>query len=453
MPDSPIFPLAQQEAVFGLTRRDLLKVLFKHWLTVAICSVVVTLITWSILLGQPSIYESSGKVWVQTDQQGTPSFLSGIAAYRESQIPESVDRKIETERQLLLSRSNVEAVIARLGITKAQLAQPPVAYLIDSLPAWLVKPKKKSQAQILNETVELFLNGMTVEPLRSKTADTTSNVLEARFDCADRELAARALAALLEEYIHFGARHNRELGESTHRLVDSKIREETLELNDLDDQVLALTVQQASRTDIPPLDAGGGAGREARDTTRETSGVPLDTTLNSARSGVQSSLALLRTEILELQGKLDEEKQLFTDESPNVRHLQQQLDALHARLYAGVRSSAESDERLQRLDRQRALALERFNQLRVKRDQIDLYLQLNSVESDSRFVTETPVPPDKPLLKTKIRIGVLGPLAGVLLGLMLAGLSEYFDHRVQNAEDVKRYLGCNMLGIVPKVSP
>ena len=107
---------------------------------------------------------------------------------------------------------------------------------------------------------------------------------------------------------------------------------------------------------------------------------------------------------------------------------------------------------MQRLDRQRALALERFNQLRVKRDQIDLYLQLNSVESDSRFVTETPVQPDKPLLKTKIRIGVLGPLAGVLLGLMLAGLSEYFDHRVQSAEDVKKYLGCNMLGIVPKVS-
>ena len=450
MSDSPIFPTPTQDAVFGLTRRDLLKVLFKHWLTVAICSVVVTAITWAILLGQPSVYESTGKVWVQTDQQGTPSFLSGIAAYRESQIPESVDRKIETEIQLLLSRSNVEAVITRLGITKAQLAQPPVAYLIDSLPPWLLKPKKKSQAQILNETVELFLNGMTVEPLRSKTADTTSNVLEARFECADKELAARALAALLQEYIHFGARHNRELGESTHRLVDSKIREETLELNDLDDQVLALTVQQASRADIAPLDAAGGAGRDARDT---SSAVPLDTTLNSARSGAQSSLALLRTEILELQGKLDEEKQLFTDESPNVRHLQKQLDSLHARLYAGVRSSAESDERLQRLDRQRALALERFNQLRVKRDQIDLYLQLNSVESDSRFVTETPVQPDKPLLKTKIRIGVLGPLAGVLLGLMLAGLSEYFDHRVQNAEDVKRYLGCNMLGIVPKVSP
>jgi uncharacterized protein involved in exopolysaccharide biosynthesis len=180
--------------------------------------------------------------------------------------------------------------------------------------------------------------------------------------------------------------------------------------------------------------------------------VPLDTTLSSARSGMQSSLALLRTEILELQAKLDEAKQLFTDESPNVRHAQQQLETLRARLYQGVRASAESDERLQRLDRQRALALERFNQLRVKRDQIDLYLQLNSVESDSRFVTETPVQPDKPLLKTKIRIGLLGPLVGLLLGLMLAGLSEYFDHRLQDAADVRRYLGCVTLGIVPKAS-
>jgi capsular polysaccharide biosynthesis protein len=62
------------------------------------------------------------------------------------------------------------------------------------------------------------------------------------------------------------------------------------------------------------------------------------------------------------------------------------------------------------------------------------------------------VPPDKPILKTKIRIGVLGPLAGLLLGLMLAGFSEYFDHRLQSAEDVKRYLGCPTLGIVPKAS-
>jgi uncharacterized protein involved in exopolysaccharide biosynthesis len=448
MADSPIFPIAHQGAAFGMTGRDLLKVLFKHWLTVAICFVLVTAITWSIMLGQPSIYESSGKVWVQTDQQGTPSFLSGIAAYRESQVPESVDRKIETEIQLLLSRSNVEAVIARLGITKDQLVQSPVAYFMNDLPPWLLPRKKKSPAQILNETVELFLNGMTVEPLRSKTADTTSNVLEARFACADKKLAAPALEALLQEYIHFGARHNRELGESTHRLVDSKIHDETMELNDLDDQVLNLTVQQASRADIAPMDSAVGSGRGAGD----TSGVPLDTTLNSARSGLQSSLALLRTEILELQAKLDGEKQLFTDESPNVRHLQQQLDTLHARLYAGVRASAESDERLQRLDRQRALALERFNQLRVKRDQIDLYLQLNSVESDSRFVTETPVEPDKSLLKTKIRIGVLGPLAGLLLGLMLAGLSEYFDHRLQSAEDVKRYLACETLGIVPKAS-
>jgi uncharacterized protein involved in exopolysaccharide biosynthesis len=446
MPDSPIFPMAHQDPAFGLTGRDLLKVLFKHCLTVAICFVVVTAITWSILLGQPSVYESSGKVWVQTDQQGTPSFLSGIAAYRESQVPESVDREIETEIQLLLSRSNVEAVIERLGITKKQLVQSPVAYLIDNLPPWLRRAKKKSPAEIHNETVELFLSGMTVGPLRSKTADTTSNVLEARFDCADKELAARALAELLEEYIHFGARHNRDLGESTHRLVDSKIHDETMELNDLDDQVLALTVEQASRADIAAPDSA--AGRGPRDTTT----VPLDTTLSSARSGMQSSLALLRTEILELQAKLDEAKQLFTDESPNVRHAQQQLETLRARLYQGVRASAESDERLQRLDRQRALALERFNQLRVKRDQIDLYLQLNSVESDSRFVTETPVQPDKPLLKTKIRIGLLGPLVGLLLGLMLAGLSEYFDHRLQSAADVRRYLGCVTLGIVPKAS-
>ena len=208
-------------------------------------------LTWGALFLQPAIYEASAKVWVQTEQQGTPSFLSGIAAYRESQVPEPVNRKIETEIQLLLSRSNAEAVVNELHITKAQLVQTPADYLHDYLPAWLRFDKPKTPAEVNDEIVELFMKGISVDPTRSKTADTTSNVLETHFECADQALAPRALAALLQEYIQFGAQHNRELGETTYKLVESKIGEETTELNDLDDQILALTVEQASR-------AGGG---------------------------------------------------------------------------------------------------------------------------------------------------------------------------------------------------
>jgi len=445
----PLFPIADEDDAFGLTTRDLLSQWFKHWPTVAICLLVVGGLTWGALALQPSIYEATAKVWVQTEQQGTPSFLSGIAAYRESQVPEPVNRKIETEIQLLLSRSNAEAVVARLHITKAQLVQSPIAYLLDDLPSWLRFDKPKSAKQVNDEIVELFMKGITVEPTRSKTADTTSNVLETHFACADKALAAKSLAALLQEYIQFGAQHNRELGETTYRLVDSKIREETSELNDLDDQILALTVEQASRAEVTS-NTQAAMTRMAHST---PGGTGLDATLSSSRSGTGASgLGMLKSETIEMQARLEEAQQLYTDQSPNVRHLAQQLAALRERLNAGVRASAALDARLERLERQRALAVERYTGLRQKLDQIQLYLQLNPVESDSRLITETPLQPYKPNIKTTVLVGLLGPMAGLLLGLMIAGLREYFDHRLQNPQEVQRFLGLDTLGIVPKVS-
>jgi uncharacterized protein involved in exopolysaccharide biosynthesis len=161
---------------------------------------------------------------------------------------------------------------------------------------------------------------------------------------------------------------------------------------------------------------------------------------------------MLKSETIEMQARLEEAQQLYTDQSPNVRHLAQQLAALRERLNAGVRASAALDARLERLERQRALAVERYTGLRQKLDQIQLYLQLNPVESDSRLITETPLQPYKPNIKTTVLVGLLGPMAGLLLGLMIAGLREYFDHRLQNPQEVQRFLGLDTLGIVPKVS-
>ena len=444
-PSTPLFPVSEDADATRLTLRDLLRQWFKYWKTVTLCVVTVSCLTWGGLLLQPPIFESSAKVWVQTEQQGTPTFLSGIAAYRESQDPEPVDRKIETEIQLLMSRSNAEAVVAQLGIRPSQLVREPIDNLLSVLPhsQWSARPK--SALEIRNATVALFMKAIAVEPLRSKTADTTSNVFEVRFDCADKALAPRALAALLQEYIRFGAKHNRELGASADKLVDSKSREETQELESLDDQILELTVEDASRADVSSPDAGVVVGKTS-------TGATLDATLASARTGAPSSLGLLKTETIEMQTKLEEARQLYTDDSPNVRHLLEQLRELRKRLHVGVRASAELDARLERLERQRALAVERFTELRMKRDQIELYLQLNPIISDTRLVTEAPLEPEKSKAKVKIVVGILGPLAGIFIGLLIAGLREYFDHRLQDSADVNRYLGLDTLAILPKGS-
>ena len=430
-----LFPVADVDAAAGLTVRNLLRQLFKYWATIILATITVSCLTWAALYLQPPIFESSAKVWVQTEQQGTPSFLSGIAAYREAQDPEPVDRKIETEIQLLTSRSNAEAVVDQLGITKAQLVQSALDNLWARLPHWWSSAPAKTAAQIRNETVALFMKGVAVEPLRSKTADTTSNVFEARFDCVDKALAPRALGALLQAYMRFGAQHNREIGMAAYSLVDSKTHEATLELEGLDDQLFNLTVQYASRADVAMPESG----------TRDAS-------MSNGRAGAPSSLTLLKTEAIEMQTKLAETRQLFTDDSPNVRHLVEQLDELRKRLAAGVGASAKFDGQLERLERRRTLAMERFAALRTKRDQIELYLKLNPVISDTRQVSESPLQPDKSKSRVKIVVGMLGPFVGLVFGLLLAGLREYFDHRLQDPADVKRYLGLDTLATIPRAT-
>jgi uncharacterized protein involved in exopolysaccharide biosynthesis len=433
----PLFPLAlnresEPDASIGFTLRDVLRLLFKYWATIAICFLVVTGLTFVGLSFEPPVYEVSAKVLIQTEQQGTPSFLSGITAYRDPQDPEPQDRRIETEIQLFMSRSNAEAVVQQLGITKAMLIQPPLDNLMARLPVKLVAAKPKTATQLQSETVTLFMKALGVEPLRSKTADTTSNVFEAHFACVDKTLAPRALAALLQQYVRFGNEHSRELGEATFRLVDAKTTEVAEELKGLDDQIQALTIQHASRPDVPADDA------------------PSAGSLPNPRTATQSSLALLRTEAIELQAKLEDARQSLTDDSPTVRHLTEQLHELQARLRTGVQANAELGTGIERLERQRALTVERFKELRAKRDQIELYLQLNPVVSDTRVVTEAPVPPDKPNVKLKLIIGMAAPIAGLLLGLLIAGVREYFDHRLEHAGDIKRYLALETLAVLPR---
>jgi uncharacterized protein involved in exopolysaccharide biosynthesis len=434
----PLFPLppnreTEPESSIGLTLRDVLRQMFKYWATIAICFFVVTGLALVGLAFQPPVYQASAKVLVQTEQQGTPSFLSGITAYRDPQDPEPQDRRIETEIQLLMSRSNVEAVVQQLGITKSMLIQAPLDNLLAHLP---VAAKPKTAAQLRSETVTLFMKALSVEPLRSKTADTTSNVFEAHFACVDKTLAPRALAALLQQYVRFGTEHSRELGETAFRLVDAKTSEVAEELKDLDDRIQALTILHASRPDVPTDVAAGDA--------------PSAASLPNPRTATQSSIALLRTEAIELQAKLEDARQSFTDDSPTVRHLTEQLRELQYRLRTGVQANAELDTGIERLQRQRALTLDRFKELRAKRDQIELYLQLNPVVSDARVVTEAPVPPEKPNVKIKLIISLAAPIAGLLLGLLIAGVREYFDHRLESAADVKRYLGLETLAVVPR---
>lgn len=441
-PAAALFPASPIQPGQGFTGRDLLRQWFKYWTTITLTTVAVTAVTLYGVGRQPDLYVAEAKVWIKTDQQGSPSFLSGVAAYREGQLPDPANRKIETEMQLLLSRSSIEAVVRRLGIRPDQFPNAPLSYLFNGRQA----AKSASPEQQFKAAVELFAKSIKVEPARSKTADTSSNMLEIQLETTDAALAPRALNALVEQYQNFGSELTRQQGQATYALISQKMKQARVELSDLEKRILVLNATQGGQIEL------SGLAEAPTGILRMDGGLRMDAELGSARVGGASAIALIKSQAVSQEGHLEELRQLYTDESELVRNAKRQLAQTQARLNRRVKAGAEQEAQLRQLERARVVAQDRFVELLRKLDQIELYLNSAQDESSTRIFTDRAQAPDRPENKKKLILSIVGPLAGLALGLLFAGIREYFDHRLQSVQDVARYLGLETLGVVPEMS-
>lgn len=424
---------------------DIVALLWRNAFLIGASTLLVTAIALGLYVLQVPTYVSTARVLVQTDQIGTPSFLSGIAAYRESQIAEPVGRKIETEMALIANRSNAARVVDELQIQPWQLPSSPITGAMNLFAAtvaqWTGTAKAPAAPAAGNNVIDNFMANISVEAVRSKTAETTSNVLEITFESADPHLAPRALAAMLDAYLQVGASQNRRLGTATTALLKSQINEAQKELSSAEKALVTLAAREAERTDItaatggtrpPPSATGAVAGRR-----------------DLGRGANETATSQLVQQLLELQAQLDELRQTFTDETDSVRKLKQRVAEARARLAAQVRASASNNAEFTRLDRQRLLAQDHYVELRRKLDQIDLYMQLTPAALDGRLVVDAPTQPQSGEARKKKLIAMAGPAAGLLLGLLLAALRELTRQRLRTRRDVERLLGVPLLGALP----
>ncbi|HEX7638991.1 MAG TPA: Wzz/FepE/Etk N-terminal domain-containing protein, partial [Burkholderiaceae bacterium] len=444
-PSSTLFPPGQPPATAPRTMRDLAAALYRQAGLVAVCVLVGTAASLVLYANQPRVYTSTAKVWVQTEQQGSPSFLSGIAAYRETPYPDPVNRKIETEMELMLTRTNAQAVVDKLHIRDEQLARGTLGKLRGLLGGGAAATPAASPADSRSHTVDLFLDGVSVEPLRSKTADTSSNVLEVEFQCADPALAPVALQAFLDNYLQLGAQQNRRLGETTSRVIAGQLAQAKDDLRQAEDRIVQLLVQDSGRS----VSAGAGGAAAIAGASSLGAGVAaagglkldLSPDVGAGVAGATPVVSALKQQTLELQLRLDEARQLYTDDAQNVRSLKSQLAGSQQRLARVVRENTQLEAELNRLERQRELAQERYVELQRKLDQIDLYLRLNPTETESRVVVDAPDHPTKAEGRKKPLVALVGPLGGLLLGLLLAGLRELGGDRLRSAREVEWALG------------
>lgn len=442
---SPLFPAPAGAAASEPTLSDLLRLLVKHAGVIVVCVVLVTLAAFGLYGLQKPVYTSAARVWVKTEQ-GSPSFLSGVTAYREPLYPDPVNRRIETEMELMLTRTSAASVVQKLQVRSDQLPSSPLSALL----ATLAGPPGDAPggAAASNQLVDGFLKSVAVEPLRSKTADTTSNILEVKFDSADPSLAPRALGLLLENYLSVAATQNRRLGEEAARLLTDEVNQSREELLSLDAQIVALAARGSSRQVVAESATAprGERAREGRSARRSR-----ESTFAGAPVGNEQALAALKTQTVEMQAELDALRELYTDDAENVRGLRRRLEAMQRRLSEGLTASVQAVSNLGTLERQRQVAQERYTEVQKKLDQISLYLRLNPADAESRVIVDAPSQPLASEGKRKAVIVLAGPVLGLLLGLLIAGLRELFDQRLQSSRDVHRRLGLPVLGALPRL--
>lgn len=391
---------------------------------------------------QVPTYASTARVLVQTDQIGAPSFLSGIAAYREPLIAEPPTRKLETEMALILNRQNASDVVDALALEPSQLASTPIARIRTAVAGavrqWLGLPRPKGAARH-DELVDSFLKSLAVEPVRSATAETTSNVLEIGIETTDPALSAQALQGMLDGYLKFGAQQSHRAGNATTEVVQEQVRQAQQELRRVEDAVVALAIKESDRATLAASVTAAAGGTGAR-------GAAAGNTVDTAASQMAN-------QVVELQAQLDDLQQTYTDETQSVRKVKQRLTEARSRLAAYVRSNARQTAEFSRLDRQRALAQERYAELRRKLDQIKLYTELTPTGHEGRIVVVPPSEPDPAKGRRKPIFALAGPIAGLLLGLLLAALREFAFPRLRGRRDVERWLGVPLLGVLPPIEP
>ena len=465
--DFEVFTPASSVDGPAFTSRDVVSSLFKHRRIILTCFLVVTLLITLGMLALPPTYTAEGKVLVNTEQQGNPSIFSGVAAYREQIEADPVNRKLETEMELITTREISERVVRDLHLNYSQVYHKPLtvllrpaADLIDRFKVEVLGRPEDPDIYGFRGTVKEFNAGIAVEPLKSKSAETTSNMIHITLKAADPHTAQTALQSLLEQYVGQTVEEGGKLERAAYDIVDQNLKIAAKDLETIREKRREFLSKEGANLSAASADISSapdstdfGAPSDLSSTPQSpgVSGAP-GTADESSTSGGLATIGSLRARLVQAELKLENMRRVYTDESENVRTLNAEIGALKERIEAELATMASSDKTMATLDLEAKAAEQEYVDLRRKLEQISLFLKLNPAQSYNRQISEPPLLPKTSEWKKNLLVTLLGSLGGLMLGLGVAGFREYTDHRLSSAWAVEAHLGLKALAVISQLS-
>jgi uncharacterized protein involved in exopolysaccharide biosynthesis len=423
----------------------------------------------AVVLFWPPSYRADGTLILK----GSHTLQSqGNLSDAQTKVELRSEEELYSEREILLSRDVVRSTVAQL-LSEGQLGTGGSA----------------SDA-VLNKLVDRVQNALAASVVPQ------SNLIEASVTWPDPGTAQSLLSTLFKQYTErrqdvfnpgeAAAFFKGQLESSRQRLeeLEARLLEATggSSVEDLQDQIDQNRALQADlRKELNALESERVEKKEYVDYLEKSL---KDEDYNFFTAIDNLELGGLAKRIVEVLIEREEQLKTYEKGSPPVQRSQEQFDRLYKVFRAEVKRFAEHERQLleavetqidsvqRRLAELRQEAEQRYRHLiearRLSRERAvmeDSYTSFakrfrdaeirNETNSDSLFnvgVVQPAYAGSGPVFPNAGRVIPISLLLGVLFGVTLGFVSEFFDHRVKRPEDIQNYTDLGYLYSVPAYS-
>lgn len=494
---SPVPEWEQEE----IHLRDYLEVLLRRkWLIISV--LVLTFVTTLIMtLSQTKLYEAAATLEVAQSEQKVTSFQE------MSENPRYLSEEyFETQMQLISSRALLERVVDRMNLSEHPVIQE--LYFSDAAPGPLTRlkqgiraairsliPKDAEKAPLVDESflTESYLirQDMTdyLEGGLSVSSNGTNMLMTVTFLSEDPMLSREVATAVCEEFINWKMEQRLGASATAQSFLMKQIDRAKINLEKAEEQMNRF----AKKAGIVSMDTNlNGVYRELEGLNSlladaESDMIQKESVYKQALADGPSNLpqvmsnpmiAELKAEYSRLESEHDQLSVTFQPEYPAVKAVRARMDAVEERIKGEEQKIFQSlkndfqaarqraDAMRTRVEQQKQLALElneRATQYKIMAREVEtnksIYESLlhrsREIESmvgvaSSNIAVVSPAGlsllPSKPNVRRNLLLAIV---VGLMVGVGLAFLLEYFNDTVTNPEEISDRFQIPILGVVP----
>jgi tyrosine-protein kinase Etk/Wzc len=429
-------------APYDLNLQDYLRILRRRWRVVAVCCVVLGVLTLALTPHQETVYEAGARVkWTRTDS---------VAGLFLEAFTWSPGDDLATQAQIIASKPVALRAAQQLG----------------RIPADASLERVLSDRALTGRLDELNAS-YTAQPIEG------TSLIEIRAACPRAEESVAVANAVTEQYIALHTLERNRQAIEARQFVERQVDEVGARLQQAEEALAAFREQNVGAKN-PDAKEVQFFQDEAGKTEARIVGLqgllsvlstPAATDLllvDVSEEGIES----LRQEILKLEDRRHQLLAFMKDDAPEVAKVTEQIDRLHERLRSEARTALDLAEARKRVldgklaafprTEQRLLQLQRDVQVNTEAYEMLMRKRQEALIREADKVTELSVvetatqalPRHAP---GRLLRGVVGLFVGLLLGLVLAFAVESLDTSIGSIEDVEQYLGLSVIGVVPHI--